>query len=111
MYPQITADIREILAHCRKKNEAFAVLDAPTLFESGADALCDCVVSVLSDDTLRIARIMARDQLTLEEAQKRLASQQSNAFYKEKSYFVIKNSGSLEALQAEVAILIKKLCQ
>ncbi len=109
MYPQITADIRDILAACEKRGEAFAVLDAPTLFESGADALCDCVVSVLSDDTLRIKRIVARDRLTAEEAQKRLSSQQSNAFYEGKSDFVVLNSGSPEALKGEVSALVQKL--
>lgn len=109
MYPQITADIRDILAACEKRGEAFAVLDAPTLFESGADALCDCVVSVLSEDTLRIKRIMERDRLTAEEAQKRLSSQQSNAFYEGKSDFVVLNSGSPEELNAEVTALVQKL--
>lgn len=109
MYPQITADILDILKECQNRGEAFAVLDAPTLFESGADALCDCVVSVLSDDTLRIKRIMERDRLTSEEAQKRLSSQQSNAFYEEKSDFVIQNSGSLEALKNEAVALVQKL--
>ena len=109
MYPQITADILDILKECRKRGEAFAVLDAPTLFESGADALCDCVVSVLSDDALRIKRIMERDRLTPEEAQKRLSSQQPNAFYEGKSDFVMKNSGSLETLRSEAATLVQKL--
>ncbi len=109
MYPQITADIRDILSACAKNGEQCVILDAPTLFESGADSLCKQVVSVLSEDTLRIKRIMARDSLTAEEAQKRLAAQQANDFYAERSDFIVTNNGSLQALEAEVAALAKQL--
>ena len=54
MYPQITADIKDLLRQYQANGSEFAVLDAPTLFESGADSLCDCTVSVISNDPLRI---------------------------------------------------------
>ena len=37
------------------------LLDAPTLFESGIDSICDCVVAVLCDRKIRRQRIIERD--------------------------------------------------
>lgn len=62
-----------ILARLKKKIAAYKdakaiVLDAPTLFEAGADRLCRRVVSVLADETVRLGRICRRDGLTEQEA-------------------------------------------
>lgn len=85
------------------------VLDAPTLFESGADQMCDVTVSVLSNDALRLKRIVSRDKIDLELAQSRLASQHSNSFYRDKSDYTIENSGSLEQLKQQVKTLAETL--
>ena len=44
-------------------NAKRVLLDAPTLFESGADNLCDEVIAVISDEKTRLDRIMARDNI------------------------------------------------
>lgn len=64
---------------------------APTLFESGADSLCDCTVSVISNDPLRIKRIMERDNIEEAMAISRLRSQYPNEFYIQRSDYIIKN--------------------
>lgn len=56
------------------------MLDAPTLFEAGADRLCRRVVSVLADETVRLGRICRRDGLTEQEALTRMHAQQSDDF-------------------------------
>lgn len=109
MYPAIIKEIEEELAELSAKGVSYAVLDAPTLFESGADRLCDQTVSVLSEEALQIRRIMERDRLTLPQAKSRLAAQQTNAFYQERSDYTIQNSGSLKALEAQVEKLIEAL--
>lgn len=109
MYPRITADIEQLLAEFRERGVRYAVLDAPTLFESGVDRLCDTTVSVLSEDSLRLERIMARDNITLEQAKSRLASQYPNAFYLERSDHTIENSESVTLLERQVQSLIEIL--
>ncbi len=109
MYPQIKTDINEILKQLAQSGTALVVLDAPTLFESGADQMCDVTVSVLSNDALRLKRIVSRDKIDLELAQSRLASQHSNSFYRDKSDYTIENSGSLEQLKQQVKTLAETL--
>ena len=71
------------------------VLDAPTLFEAGADVLCRRVVSVLANADVRRARIMKRDGLTSEEAQRRMGAQHPDEFYAGRSDFILDNTVSV----------------
>lgn len=109
MYPQITADIKDLLRQYQANGSEFAVLDAPTLFESGADSLCDCTVSVISNDPLRIKRIMERDNIEEAMAISRLRSQYPNEFYIQRSDYIIKNIGTLTQLKLQTQELISEL--
>ena len=56
------------------------LLDAPTLYESGADVLCDEVIAVLCDEKVRKKRIIIRDSLTEEQANVRLSASKPDSF-------------------------------
>ena len=60
------------------------LLDAPTLFESGVDKICNKTVAVLSDKEIRLKRILARDNITEEQALLRINAGKPDEFYKEK---------------------------
>lgn len=66
-------------------------IDAPTLFESSLHLYCTELVAVVSDDETCIRRITERDGLTREQAERRLASQLSNDFFKKYCDRVIYN--------------------
>lgn len=89
-HPAITEAIKKVIDEHKDKN---IILDAPTLIESGVYKLCDMIVSVLADSCVRKERIMARDNLTLSEAEKRMSAQKDDSFYKEYSDVVILNNG------------------
>ena len=78
-------------------DESTAILDAPTLFESGIDQLCDHIVSVIATDDFCKSRIIARDGLSEEQALSRLSNQPSNDFLIEHSDTVIYNDATFEA--------------
>lgn len=109
MYPQITTEIKDLLNQYQASGSDFVVLDAPTLFESGADSLCDCTVSVISNDSLRIKRITERDNIEEAMAISRLRSQYPNEFYIQRSDYIIKNIGSLTELKRQIQELISEL--
>ena len=71
-----------------------AVIDAPLLFEAEGDKLCDTVISVVAPKEIRLERIMKRDGITREEAEKRMSVQHEDEFYTSKSEFVILNDGN-----------------
>lgn len=95
-FPYIIDEINKQIA--RIGNNKVIIIDAPTLFESGLNKSCDKIVSVISDKTLRIDRIMKRDKISKEEAEKRFSSQFSEKFFKDNSDFIIENNGSEDEL-------------
>ena len=75
------------------------ILDAPQLFESGEDALCDITVAVLSDSKTRLSRILSRDGVPEEYARARMASQKPDEFFREHCTYIIENNGTEKELQ------------
>ena len=103
IYPYILYKVIADISDYISDGKRLILVDAPTLFESGADKICDMVVSVVSDKEHCIERIMKRDGITLRQAAERLGSQFDKSFYTEKSDYYIDNIGTSEEL-AEKAL-------
>ncbi len=107
-----------ILAECENRMEMLSrasrvracVLDAPTLFESGGDQLCDVIVSVVTPREERLRRVLARDGITREAAEARMKNQHEDEYYTARSHFVITNSSDLAHLEKEVERCRRFLC-
>ena len=74
------------------------LLDAPTLFDTGLDLLCDWTVCVVAPEKDCLARIMLRDGIDENAAAKRLASQLPDAFFASHCDYLIRNDGDMETL-------------
>ncbi len=100
----------EIMHEIERFEKTVFVIDAAALFESGLDAICDVTVCVTADEEIRLGRIMARDGLTKERAKARIQAQKSEAFYREKCDFEIRNNGDQAALSASVTEIMQGVC-
>ncbi len=100
----ISEEIKKELARCEKP---IFIIDAAALIESGIHKLCDAVVFVNAERETRINRIMARDDLTREEAKRRIDTQKEDRFYRANSQFEIQNNGDKKALERAVSEIIK----
>lgn len=87
-----------ILKENENKGVIATIIDAPVLFESGFDDMCDVTVCVTAPTELKIKRILKRDNIPLEKAKARLQSQLSDGSLRERCDYEIVNddSGSLE---------------
>lgn len=83
--------------------------DAPTLFESGADDLCDDVIGVLAPYDVRVARIITRDGLTEAAARARIDAQPPDDFYRARCRYLIENNDGLDALRPLVDALYNQI--
>ncbi|MBR1739576.1 MAG: dephospho-CoA kinase [Ruminococcus sp.] len=108
IYPFITERIKEHIAVLSRENDNI-LLDAPTLYEAGADSLCDKVVGVIADDCVRLRRVTARDGITEEQALKRFSSQHSAEFFEHRCNYVIDNSFDIALAEKETDRIIDKL--
>lgn len=71
------------------------MIDAIALFESELIGLCDVTIAVIADKETRVLRIMARDNLTRDEAESRINAQKSDKFYTDRADYTIENSDGL----------------
>lgn len=103
MYPYVSyIVICEIIS-----SETDVLIDAPTLFESEIDSLCSCIISVVADKDILVDRIVKRDNINSEDAEKRLDSQYPAEFFISRSDYVIKNNGSHQQLVDSVKKIIR----
>ena len=66
----------------RNQGEKAIVLDAPQLFEAGCEKMCDAVIGVLANRDVRKKRIIARDNISEQDAEIRLSAGKSDEFFK-----------------------------
>jgi dephospho-CoA kinase len=106
LHPRILNAMREraeeVLA---AKKTAIVVYDMPLLIETGEYARVDSVWLVTASDETRIARVMARDACTRDEARRRIAAQMPQQEKRAYAHEIIDNSGDLNALYARVDAL------
>jgi len=111
MLPIVKEEIERRIEADVQKGQRYFLLDAPTLFESGVDKMCDRKISVLANEAVRLQRIIRRDGLTEEQARTRMNAQQKDAFYTVRSDFTLRNNGTKEELHkaaSELAVSLKK---
>lgn len=89
MYPYVSyIVIKRILC----TNNRYVIIDAPTLFESGIDDICDIIVSIVAERETLIKRVTRRDGIDEKSAAERLSSQHCSQYYAERSDFLISNN-------------------
>lgn len=103
IFPYIRERIDREIEILQQTGKREIILDAPTLFESGADRRCDRIVAVTASDAVRRKRIMCRDGITAEQAQNRMDSQFPNEYYEQRAGYVIRNDGDRDSLRHQVA--------
>ena len=91
------------------KRTPFAVADIPLVFETGRDKEFDAIVVVACPREMQIERMMARNKLSREDAERRLNAQLPIEQKVKKATHVIKTDGTFEQTNAQVDDLIEKL--
>ena len=101
----ILADVQRQLAD----HAGLAAIDAIALFESGLDRLCQVTVAVTAPTEDRIGRLMARDGISREYAQKRIEAQPSNAAFSALCTHTLENYGDICTFHAKCLAFLSEL--
>lgn len=107
-HPRIIAMLKDDIA-LTHSNGRHAVIDAPLLFESGLERICDAVIAVVAPAEIRAGRIMLRDGITREAALLRISAQHDEAFYTDRADLSINNIGSDKEFVEQAEGLLKRL--
>lgn len=108
-HPAIIAEMQQQLENAADDGHALAILDAPLLYEAGADKLCETIVAVVAPADKRMERIMHRDGINESTARQRMAAQQSDEFYCRDGVIVIRNDADETALRAQAVTVLNRL--
>ncbi len=87
----------------------YIFFEVPLLFEAELENYFDFIITVSTRQENQLIRLMRRNQLKLEDAKIKLASQYSNQVKEKKADYVINNNNDLNQLKRKVDQLIKIL--
>ena len=107
MHPLVQRDMLAAMDEAAGAGAGVVVLDVPLLFETGMDALCDETWALYAPREKQIARIVARDGLSPEDAVARIDSQMPMETRNGKATFAINTDRPIERTQAELEQLYR----
>lgn len=109
VHPFVTAELFSEIKKAAESGVTTIVYDAPQLFESNADVICDEIISVTAEKSVRLERICKRDNISKENALMRMNAQLDEEFFRENSDYIIENNSDISSLNIQLEGLIKQL--
>jgi len=83
------------------ETEKNIIIDAPLLFESGLNNICNFTIGILAKKEIKIQRICKRDNIDKDTAEARLRIQKSDEFYKKNTDYIMENNGNINEVNLE----------
>lgn len=108
-HPAITAEVRHRIEAAKAADVPLVIIDAPLLFESGENVLCDVTVGVIADEEVRLQRILSRDHLDPVGAERRMASAKQAEYFKERCDHILENNADTESFAQKICAFLEQL--
>lgn len=109
LHPRIRDRFQDVLTTLEATGQHMVVYEVPLLFENNLEKTMKAVILVSAPESVRIARVMERDKLTLEDVKARMAAQMDDASRRARAQHVLENDGDLDHLRRQVEALLAKL--
>lgn len=110
VHPFVTYEFLKQVNRALKNCEKYVLYDAPQLFESNADLICDVIISVIANKEVRLKRIRARDNIDYNSAELRINAQFDEEFFRQNSDFIIDNNSDIEFLEKQAQRCFNIIC-
>lgn len=101
--------VEEKLRDYAMRGGKLAAVDAVELISAGLSDRCAATVGVLAPWETRVERIMARDSISREDAERRLRAQKTDAYYREHCTHILSNNADRERFAADCRQLFKEI--
>lgn len=99
-FKYVVDEIKNIIG--KLQNEDLIIIDAPLLFESNLNKICDFTIGVIAKEKIKIQRICKRDNIDEQTALKRIKIQKNDEFLKENTSCIIYNNLNLEEIKENI---------
>jgi dephospho-CoA kinase len=97
-HPQIFSLMKQRIEDCQEK---YIFFEVPLLFEAKLEAYFDYIVTVSASPEMQLDRLMKRNNISKDQALKKISSQYPNKQKEAQSDYVINNDGQLSLLKAK----------
>ena len=109
VHPEVRRVMREEAETAEKNGVSIVFMDIPLLFESKLQYMVEKIVVVYAPAAMQLARMMERDELEEEQAQKRLRAQFPIDQKREEADFLIDNSRTREETERQVENMLAEI--
>ena len=107
IHPIVWEKIEEFFTE--NKNQKFVIISIPLLFECNWQNRFDKIILAIADENTRIERLIARNNITKEDALKRISAQISDVQKIKFVDFIIENNSTLDGLKLNVQKVFEEL--
>ncbi|HAH78318.1 MAG TPA: dephospho-CoA kinase [Ruminococcaceae bacterium] len=108
-HPAVIAESKRRIAGAREGACRAVVVDAPLLFESGAQTLCTVTVAVTAPEEKRLARILRRDGISEQAARERMGAQHGAEYYTRRADYALDGGRERAAVERAAARLLERI--
>lgn len=105
----VTMEVEARLGDWARQGNKIAAIDAIALIESGIAERCDAVVGVVAGREARIQRVMDREGISKEYAERRIGAQKPDSFFIEHCSHILYNNGDFAAFRNSCRELFEKI--
>ena len=109
VHPLVRQTETAFLDSAVQQGHAFAVLEIPLLFETGADRRCDVTVVVTAPEEVQRARVMSRPGMTEDKLEALLGKQMPDAEKRSRADFLVETHLGLDHARMQVGDILATL--
>ena len=109
-HPYIDALFRKEIEMGESEGFLFSLIDAAALLESPSKELCEKIIVVTCPLSIRLERILLRDNITKKQALRRINAQKDEEYYKSSADIIIRNYPPYD-VTAETEKFLKEVTQ
>lgn len=109
IHPMVQHKMLSDLQEAGRAGEKIVFLSVPLLYETGMDALCDETWVLTLDHEMQVKRLMERDSMDQEAAERRIASQMAAEEREAKANVIIRTNRTIEQTHSELSALYRDL--
>ncbi len=102
VHPEVFLQMDLEFKKSAKRHDPAIAVELPLLFETGMAVCFDYVLTVTVDPDVRVARVMARDQIAQKDAMALIKIQMPESEKVKQSDFIIDNNGTLKETQISI---------
>jgi dephospho-CoA kinase len=112
VHPRVIEEQNRLLAEAEARApHGIAIIDAALMIESGGYKRFDKLIVVFCDRDTQVARLMKRNQISREDAERRISAQMSSDEKRRYADYEIDTSGTFEETRQHVIALYQQLCR